>query len=224
MSAGQSSSAESQDALSKLCETYWLPLYTYVRRRVSSVSEAQDLTQAFFVAFLEKNYAETADPERGRFRAFLLTAFQHFLSKEWQKAKTLKRGGMQRVLSLDFRLADSNLQIEPTTRLTPEQHYDQQWAITLLDRVLNRLANEYGAQQKTDLFDQLKLFITGDSPGTGYAEVAVRLEMNEPAVRKAVSRMRQRYRELLRIEIGDTVSDPEQIEDEIRNLFATFQL
>ena len=224
MSAGQTSSPESHAALSKLCETYWLPLYVYVQRRVSSTAEAQDLTQAFFVAFLEKNYAETADPQRGRFRAFLLTAFKHFLSKEWAKEKALKRGGGQRILSLDFRAADSSLQIEPSTNLTPEQQYDRQWAITLLAHVLDQLAGEYQARNQSDLFERLKLFITGDNPGTSYADVASQLQMNEPAVRKTVSRMRQRYRELLRIDIGHTVSDSAEVEDEIRNLFATLQL
>jgi len=224
VTAGRTSSPDSQNALAKLCETYWFPLYAYVRRRVDTVSEAQDLTQSFFVAFLEKNYAEEASPERGRFRAFLLTALQHFLSKEWDKARALKRGGGQRILSLNFDSADSNLNIDPASGLTAEQIYDQQWAITLLDRVLRRLADDYLDVEQAERFETLKPFIIGDSPGVSYADTAVRLQMKEPAVRQAVSRLRQRYRELLRTEIADTVAGPHEIEGEIRNLFATFQL
>ena len=224
ISAGKPSSAESKRALEKLCETYWTPLYAYCRRRVNTVAEAQDLTQAFFVAFLEKNYAETASPSRGRFRAFLLTAFKHFLSKEWEKAKTQKRGGQQSVLSLDFSSADSSLKIDPASTLTPEQIYDQQWAITLLARVLANLGNEYRDAGEGARFAQLQPFLIGDNTGITYATVATNLQMNEAAVRKAVSRLRSRYRQLLRNEIAQTVDSPDEIDGEIRNLFRTFQL
>lgn len=224
MSAGQAASPDSQQALAKLCDTYWLPLYAYVRRKVDSVAEAQDLTQAFFVAFLEKNYAGDADPERGRFRAFMLTAFKHFLSKEWERARAMKRGGGQTVLSLDFNRADSSLSIDPAAGLTAEQLYDQQWAITLLERVLGRIEGEHVSDEAQRKFETLKLFIVTDQPGMSYAECGAALEMTEVAVRKAVSRLRSRYRELLRAEISDTVSGPEEVEDEIRKLFAAMQL
>jgi len=224
VSAGRDTSPSSKQALATLCETYWMPLYAYVRRRVSSTAEAQDLTQAFFVAFLEKNYAGDADPERGRFRSFLLTAFKHFLSKEWEKTRTQKRGGGRSAVSLDFGSADSRLGIDPAAGLTPEQINDQQRAITLLERVFVQLETEHADSDAKIRFDRLKLFIIGDTPGVTYQQVADELGMSEPAARKAVSRLRQRYRDLLRAEIGETVAGPEEIENEIRNLFATFQL
>lgn len=221
ISAGRQSSPESNRALAALCETYWYPLYAYIRRRVSDVHEARDLTQAFFCELLEKNYVESADPERGRFRAWLITAFKHFLSKEWDKARAQKRGGGLAPISLDFAAADSNLSIEPAAGLSAEQIYDQQWAITLLGQIMDRLRNELVADGKAEQFDTLKGFLIGDDAGASYADAAARLAMNEPAVRKSVSRLRRRYRELLREEIAQTVSGPEEVDDEIRNLFAT---
>lgn len=221
ISAGRQSSPESNRALAGLCETYWYPLYAYVRRRVTDVNEAHDLTQAFFCELLEKNYVESADPERGKFRAWLITAFKNFLSKEWDKAKAQKRGGGIAPIPLDFAAADSHINIEPATGLTPEQIYDQQWAITLLSQIMDRLRSEFVADGKTKHFDTLKGFLVGDDAGMTYADAAVALAMNEPAVRKAVSRLRRRYRELLREEIAQTVSTPDEVDDEIRNLFAT---
>lgn len=219
--AGNATTPEAKQALTQLCESYWRPLYAYVRYRVSTSQEAQDLTQAFFVAFLEKNYAGDADRDRGRFRTFLLTALRNFLSKEWEKARAIKRGGDQIILSLDFQQAESSVSIEPAAGLTAEQHYDQQWAIALLDQVMWRLEQETPA---SDRFQTLKLFLISDSPGTNYETVAAELDMTEPAVRKAVSRLRQRYRQLLRIEILETVAGPDEVEDEIRKLFSTLQL
>jgi RNA polymerase sigma-70 factor (ECF subfamily) len=221
VSAARRSSTKSRRALEELCEAYWLPLYAYVRRRVPDIHEAQDLTQAFFAELLENNYLGSATPERGRFRAFLLTAFKHFLSKEWEKAKAQKRGGGRTPISLDFAAADSSLRVEPAAALTPEQIYDQQWAIALLSHILNRLRDELQEARRTGHFDELKGFIIGDHAGTTYADVARRLNMTEAAAKKAASRLRQRYRELLRDEIAETVATPGEIEDEIRNLFAT---
>src|SRR5581483_11396817 len=143
VAAGHRSSPDSKRALEVLCSAYWYPLYAYVRRRVPDVNEAQDLTQAFFAQLLEKNYVGSATPERGRFRAFLLTAFKHFLTKEWDKAKAQKRGGGRVPISLDFESADSSLRMEPTTELTPEQVYDREWAMALLARILERLQGEH---------------------------------------------------------------------------------
>ncbi len=221
ISAGRQSSPESNRALAALCETYWYPLYAYVRRRVVDVNEAHDLTQAFFCELLEKNYVESADPERGKFRAWLITTFKHFLSKEWEKAKAQKRGGGRTPISLDFAAADSNLNIEPASGLTPEQFYDQQWAITLLSQIMDRLQAEFKQDGKGQQFELLKGHLVGDHEGTTYVDAAAALGMNEATTRKAVSRMRRRYRELLREEIAQTVSNPEEIDDEIRNLFAT---
>ena len=224
VSAGRVSTRDSQRALESLCETYWYPLYAYVRRRVADVNEAHDLTQAFFAELLEKNYVGTATPERGRFRAFLLTAFKHFLSKQWEMAKTQKRGGGRVPIPLDFEFADSSLQIDPASGLTAEQIYDQQWAIALLGRIMERLEVESKQAGKSKQFDGLKGFIIGEHTGTTYAQVAEQLGMTEAAAKKSASRMRHRYGELLREEIAQTVGGPEEVEDEIRNLFAILEL
>ncbi len=224
MSAGHTSSPDSRGALESLCETYWYPLYAYVRRRVPDVSEAQDLTQAFFAELLEKNYVGSATPDRGRFRAFLLTAFKHFLSKQWEKAKAQKRGGGRPPISLDFDSADSSLRIDPESGLTAEQFYDQQWAITLLGQIMERLEAECEQNRKSQHFVELKGFMIGDHAGTTYSQVAARLNMTVAAAKKAGSRMRRRYRKLLREEIAQTVAGPNEIDDEIRNLFTTLEL
>lgn len=223
-SAGEHSSPESQGALTALCETYWFPLYAYARRRVNDASEAQDLTQAFFTELLEKNYVGTATPQRGRFRSFLITAFKHFLSRQWERARTQKRGGDRKVLSLDFESADSSLRIDPAGGLTPEQFYDQQWAFALLKRIMERLQNEYQQSERADLFTALKSFIIGDNLNATYEQVAEQLEMSPAAVRKTVSRLRKRYGQLLESEILQTVSEPAEVQDEIRNLFAILEL
>jgi RNA polymerase sigma-70 factor (ECF subfamily) len=188
---------------------------------VADVQEAQDLTQSFFAELLEKNYVGAATPQRGRFRAFLLTAFKHFLAKEWEKAKAQKRGGGRAPISLDFAAADSSLRIDPAAGLTAEQFYDQQWAISLLGQIMQRLQSEFEEAGKTRLFDELKAFLIGEQAGTTYADVAQRLNMSEAAAKTAASRMRRRYRELLRDEIAQTVEGPDEVDDEIRSLFAT---
>jgi RNA polymerase sigma-70 factor (ECF subfamily) len=217
--AGKSSPAGRQ-ALESLCRSYWYPLYAYVRRRVQDIAEAQDLTQAFFTELLEKDYLAAATPERGRFRAFLLTAFKHFLSKQWAKAKAQKRGGRP-PLSLDFAAAEGRLGAEPCSNLTAEQLYERQWAVTLLAQIVERLRKEFDPAGKGELFEALIGFLIGDHAGTTYADVAVRLHMTEAAARMAASRMRQRYRHLLREEIAQLVAEPGDIDDEIGKLFAT---
>lgn len=219
-SAGHKSPS-SDRALETLCETYWYPLYAYIRRRVPDVNEAQELTQAFFAELLEKNYVGTATPERGRFRAYLITALKHFLGKEWEKAKAQKRGGGRVPLSLNFPSEDASNSLEPAGGITPEQRYDQQWAMTLLDHVMDRLKSELEQQGKARHFAELKGFLIGDHAEVTYATAAARLQTTEAAAKKAASRMRKRYRELLREEIAHTVSDPSDIDDEIRSLFTT---
>lgn len=224
IAAGRRSSPDSRQALEALCSAYWYPLYAYVRRRVPDAAEAQDLTQAFFAELLEKNYVGTATPERGRFRAYLLTALKHFLSKEWHKAKAKKRGGGRTPLPLDFQSADSRLSIEPASGLTAEQLYERQWAVTLLDQTMERLQGEFVRAGKANQFEQLKEFIIGAHAGVTFANIAAKLGTTEAAAKMAASRMRRRYRELLREEIAQTVSGPEEIDDEIRNLFAALEL
>ena len=222
--AGQASNAPAvRQALEQLCQAYWPPLYTYVRRRVPNVSEAQDLTQAFFAELLEKNYVGQAQAERGRFRAFLISALKHFLSKEWDKLRTLKRGRGHTVLSLDFAAVDAMYLFEPVAGLTAEQIFDREWAIRLLGQVLERLAEEFQSAGKRQQFELLKGFVVGDAVGdtqaSSYRQAASELGTTEAAAKQAASRMRRRYRELLRSAIADTVSTPDEVDDEIRGLF-----
>lgn len=224
LAAGDALDQDSRNALATLCQAYWLPLYSFVRRQVSHVDEAQDLTQEFFGELLEKNYVGAAVPERGRFRAFLLIALKHFLSKQRARERAQKRGGGRSPLSLDFAAADSSLNMQPVAGLTAEQIYDQQWAITLLDRILQKLAAEFDQTGKRQQFELLNGFIVGDHSGTTYAEVAESLDTTEAAAKQAASRMRRRYRELLRQEIAETVETNEEIDDEIRDLFAILSI
>lgn len=224
LAAGRRSSPGAGDALSTLCSAYWYPLYAYVRRRVPDVHEAHDLTQAFFAELLEKNYVGTASPQRGRFRAFLLTSFKHFLSKEWDKAKAKKRGGARHPLPLDFASAESRYAIEPCSGLTAEQLYERQWAVTLLGLILVRLEQEFARDGKGAQFEALKGFIIGENSDTTYRDVSARLKITETAARMAAHRMRRRYRELLREEIAQTVASADDVEDEIRKLFVTLKM
>jgi RNA polymerase sigma factor (sigma-70 family) len=220
LAAGAEASPETERALADLCQRYWYPLYVYVRRRIGDVDQARDLTQEFFARLLEKKTIARADPERGRFRSFLLTSLQHFLANEWQKHQTQKRGGGRRIVPLDFEGKDSHGAIEPAHDWTPERLYERQWALTLLDSVLARLRNEYEQAGKTRWFEQLKPFLAGDTKTASYAEAAAALHVGQGAVRVAAHRLRKRYRELLRQEVAQTVADDADIEDEIRALFA----
>jgi RNA polymerase sigma factor (sigma-70 family) len=220
LAAGHRSSPDAGEALEKLCEAYWFPLYAYVRRRVADIAEAQDLTQAFFATLLEKNYIRPAAPERGRFRAYLLTSLKHFLSKEWEKAKAQKRGGGRLPIRFEFS-DDSRWQFEPCTHLTAEQLYQRQWAIAVLHHVMDRLAAEMAQAGKTNQFELLKAFMIGERSELTYEEVAKELGTSASAAKMAATRMRRRYRELLRDEISQTVAGPEEVDEEIRDLFAT---
>jgi len=220
LSAGRSDSTHARDALEKLCRTYWPPIYAFVRRQGHSPHDAEDLTQAFFARVLERNYFADADQTRGRFRSFLLGSLKHFLANEWDKARAQKRGGGQHVIPIDATSAETSCGFEPADNVTPEKIFERRWALTLLDQVLRRLREEYAADGREKLFEQLKPTLTEASRTVRYAEIAARLETSEGAVKVAVHRLRQRYRELLRAEIADTVADPGEIEDEIRNLFA----
>lgn len=224
LAAGDVGHKDGEQAISQLCQSYWYPLYAYVRRQVADVHEAQDLTQAFFAYLLDKNVFAQANRQRGRFRSFLLTAFKHFLSKHRDQANAQKRGGGRPVMSLDFAIAETQYLVEPCTTLTPEQLYDRQWAITLLEQIMLRLENEYALRGKSEHFRQLKDFAIGDHAGITYAEVAARLNTTEAAAKMAAHRLRQRYRELLREEIAQTVATPEEIDDELRNLLAVLSL
>lgn len=222
LAAGQRSTPQSDGALEELCRTYWFPLYAYVRRRGHTKEDAEDLTQAFFARFLEKNYLEGLSAERGRFRAFLLASLKHFLINEWKKSQRLKRGGGEAPLSLDWQTADTKFQVAATAEPSPDKAFDREWALALLSKVIERLQKECEADGKTKLFEQLKIFLTTGKDGTAQAEVAKALGMEEGAVRVAIHRLRKRYRELLRDEIAQTLADAADVDEEMRALFGAF--
>jgi len=218
--AGRADSTHARDALEKLCRNYWLPIYVFVRRQGHGPHDAQDLTQEFFARLLEKNFLAGAQREKGRFRSFLLASVKHFLANEWDKATAQKRGGGQVPISIDAVLGESSFGLEPADAVTAEKIYERRWALALLEQVLRRLREEYTRDGKEKQFEQLKPTLTEASRSVPYAEIAVRLGTSEGAVKVAVHRLRQRYRELLRAEIADTVANTSEIDDEIRNLFA----
>ena len=218
LAAGRRTSARSAEALTSLCEMYWYPVYAFIRRQGCGADESADLTQEFFVRVLEKNYFHDADPARGRFRAFLCASIRHFLSNERDRARALKRGGKQPPMSLDVETAEGKYQLEPRDEMTPEKLFDRRWALILLERVLARLRDEHVSAGKGELFDRLKGFLTGDSTGVPYSDVAKAVGMTEGAVKVAVHRLRRRFRELLIQEIAETVSDPADIDAEIEYL------
>jgi RNA polymerase sigma-70 factor (ECF subfamily) len=222
IAAGSGSSPAAELALEELCRTYWFPLYAYVRRQTPTREDAEDLTQAFFARFLEKNYLEKLTSQKGKFRAFLLAALKHFLANEWDRAKRQKRGGGLMPLSLDWQDADARYQIEPQDNSSPDRLYDRAWAVTLLEKVLARLRDENATADKARLFEQLRPFLMVGASVIPYGEAATRLNLSEGAVRVAVHRLRRRYRELLREEISQTLSDAAQIEEEMRTLFSAF--
>jgi len=223
VAAGRQSSPQAREALATLCQTYWYPLYVFVRRQGFSAEESQDLTQEFFARLLEKDFLALVDREKGRFRSFLLAACKHFLSNERDKARTKKRGGGREPISIDVDHAEGRYRLEPAHDLTPEKLFERRWAMTLLDQVLALLKNESVQAGKADQFDHLKAFLTGDKGQTSYREAAENLGMTEGAAKVAAHRLRKRYRTLLREEIAKTMSDRDSIEDEIRELFRALE-
>ena len=221
LAAGQSVSPESRRALESLCEAYWFPVYAYVRRLVARVEDAQDLTQGFFTHLLDKDAIAKANPDRGRFRAFLLTALKNFFANEWHKDHAEKRGGGQRALSLDFDSGESRYQIEPAHELTPEKLFERRWVLTLLDQVLNSLKMELAHAGKESQFEQLKAAIVGEMASTDYERAAAALGITSAAAKQAAYRMRKRYRELFRQEVARTVEDDSEVDDEIGRLLET---
>jgi RNA polymerase sigma-70 factor (ECF subfamily) len=217
--ASRDEPAQARAALSQLCQGYWYPLYSFVRGRGYSPHDAEDLTQAFFAQLLEKRGLERIDPQQGRFRTFLLASMKNFLANDWDKSHALKRGGGKTIVSLEQDIAESRYRLEPSHDLTPERHFERQWAMTLLDQVLAALRNEYHAEGKGDLFEELKAVLTGQ-PGA-YEDMAARLKRSEGSIRVAVHRLRHRYRNMMRAQIAATVGESEgAIEDELRHLLA----
>ncbi|HXT10227.1 MAG TPA: sigma-70 family RNA polymerase sigma factor [Candidatus Angelobacter sp.] len=218
--AGRADSTQARDALEKLCRNYWLPIYAFIRRQGRNPHDAQDLTQEFFARLLEKHFLGDVQRDKGRFRSFLLASVKHFLANEWDKAVAQKRGGGRAPISIDAAMAESAVGFEPADTLTAEKIFERRWALALLDQVLRRLREEYARDGKERQFERLKPTLTEASRSVPYAEIAAQLGASEGAVKVAVHRLRQRYRELLRAEITDTVGAAEDVDDEIRNLFA----
>lgn len=224
LAAGQRHTPQSDHALEALCRTYWFPLYAYVRRRGHAKADAEDLVQAFFARFLAKNYLAGLSEERGRFRAFLLAALKNFLVNEWKHANRQKRGGGEITLSLDWETADTKFLVAAQNEPSPDQAFDREWALALLSKVIEKLQAECVAEGKAELFEQLKVFLAAGKSETAQSEVATALGMEEGAVRVAVHRLRKRYRQLLRDEIANTLSDPAMVDEEMRALFGAFTL
>ena len=217
--AGDACTPAAREALAELCASYWYPVYAFIRRQGHEPHQAQDLTQAFFVHLLEKGILAAADPSRGRFRSFVRTACAHFLADERDRARARKRGGGRAVLSIDARDAEGRYLREPAHNLTPERLFERTWALTLLDRVLERLGGEYERAGQAAQFEQLKVVLTAGPRSVPYATVAARLGMAEGTVQGAVHRLRKRYRAILLDEIAATLDDPSGVEEEVRALF-----
>jgi len=223
LAAGDSAAPGSQEALENLCRTYWLPLYAFVRRKGHSPEDAKDLTQEFFLRLIGKRRLDKADPERGRFRTFLLATLKHFLCDEWDRRRTARRGGGVPVVSLDAGMAEERLQTELSTELTPDQVFDRDWAAVLLESVLTTLRDEAQGAGKGELFDALSPCLMGDRMSDGYAAVGRQFGLSEAAVKMAVSRLRHRFRHLLQLEIERTVTTKKEAQEEFQHLGAALR-
>lgn len=220
LAAADQDAPEAAAALEQLCRTYWYPLYAFIRRNGYSEADAQDLTQGFFLHILSRRFLQRASPERGRFRSFILGSLKFFLLDELARLQAQKRGGNQTFVFLDGCSAEERYRLEPVERLNPEQLFDRRWALTLLERVLERLEAEFVEAGKGRMFGRLREFLLGNSGLPAYREVGEALGMSEGAVNQAVHRMRQRYRELFQEEIAQTVASPTEAEEELRHVFA----
>jgi RNA polymerase sigma factor (sigma-70 family) len=219
---GNHSSLDRADALENLCEGYWYPVYAFIRRRSYSAEHAQDLTQQFFLRILDGAFFERANPEKGRFRSFLLGAVQNFLSDATDRENSQKRGSGVLPFSIDFASGESNYCREPRHTETPERIFQRKWARTLLDRVMGSLSGEFSADGKLDVFNSIKGYLTGDG-GVKYSELGAELNLTESGVKSAVRRMRQRYRDLLRAEVNSTVADLSEVDDELQFLLGAIR-
>ena len=220
LAAQQGGSREAEAALEKLCQTYWYPLYSYLRRKGSDPHKAQDLTQGFFYRLIKENYLGAVDRKRGKFRSFLLAALNHFVSNQRDHERAAKRGGGQAMISLDDTDAENRFKLEPTSSLSPEKIFEKNWFLTLFDQALARLREEQKAAGKEELFEQLKLFVVEDAESGDYNNAAAKVNMTPNAVAVTVHRLRERYKKLVYEEVVRTVADPSEIEDELRRFFS----
>lgn len=218
LAAANEPTPETAAALESLCRTYWYPLYAYVRHRGQSPEDAQDLTQEFFLRLLRNDYLSQADPNRGKFRSFLLGSMNHFLANEWDRAKRLKRGGHVTFVSLDESTVEQRYLNEDAGGRTPAQLYDRAWATAVLAKVLSRLRLETAASGQGERFEELKVILMGERPSVTYSVLAGKLGTTEAALKMAVQRMRRRYAELVREEIAQTVGSALEVEQELAEL------
>jgi RNA polymerase sigma-70 factor (ECF subfamily) len=223
LTARESPSTEARQALEALCQSYWYPLYVFVRRHGYDADAARDLTQAYFAELLEKGYLHDYDPARGRFRVFLKASVKHFLSKEREKIQAWKRGGRAEVLSLDTVDGEGRYSHEPADRLTPEEIFERRWALTILERTLDRLRREQADAGRTREFAALEGSLTGQDASRPYREIAAQLGTSEAAVKTMVHRLRRRFGEMLREQIAETVAAPEEVDDEVRHLLGSIR-
>lgn len=220
LAAGQGESLEATVALEQLCRAYWYPLYAHARRRGHVIEEAQDLTQEFFARLLARRWISRADARRGRFRSFLLGAFDHFLANEWDRARCEKRGGGQAHFPFDALAAERLYLLEPGPGLNAEELYERDWALRLLEQVRGRLREEYVRAGQAERFELWERFLPGEESPPSYAAAAGQFGVAEGTLKSGVHRLKQRYGQLLREEISQTVAGPEEVEDELRHLLA----
>jgi RNA polymerase sigma factor (sigma-70 family) len=218
VAAGDPQRKEARSALVSLCETYWYPLYAYLRRRGYPPDEAQDLTQEFFIRLLEGRYLDRADPEKGRFRSFLLVSLKFFVADQEDRMRARKRGGGM-LVPMELSSGEERYQREPAHGETPERIFERRWALSILERVMDKLRKEFILHGRPEHFERLKVFLLGQSDAP-YAALARDMSKSEGALKVAIHRLRKRYRELFRLEIADTVADPAEVEPELRFLAA----
>jgi len=219
LAAKQAGGGEAAAALERLCRTYWYPLYAFLRREGRSAHDAQDLTQAFFAHLLQGRFLEHVGPHKGKFRSFLLAALRHFLCDEWDKVAAEKRGGGRAMVSLDESNAEELYLLEPDPSAAAEKLFEQRWALALLKKALERLREEISAAGRGSEFNELKIFLSMPTDDGAYEGVAARLGYSAETIAVKVHRMRQRYGELIRAEIAETVANPAEIEEELQCLF-----
>lgn len=220
LAARDGSDTESSQALEQLCQTYWQPLYAYIRHQGSDPEEARDLTQGYFVELLEKDLLGDVDPDKGRFRSFLLASLRNYLSHRRDHARALKRGGGAVTMSLDAAAGERGYELRAAPEMTPEAVFEYRWAMTVMDRAVDRLRREAEASSKREQFEQLGRYLTSEGAAVSYKEVAAQMGVTESAVKNAVLRLRKRLGQCLRLEIAETVAIPEEVDDEVRHLLS----
>jgi DNA-directed RNA polymerase specialized sigma24 family protein len=219
----QGESPAAQEALEKLCRTYWRPVYGFIKRQGIRPQEAEDLTQGFFSLLLERRDFDAVRKEKGRLRSYLLTSVKHFLASEQRRAMTAKRGKGQRLIPMEELRANERVEMEPADPLSADRLYERRWALTLMEQVLRRLRDEYCAAGNAAVFDSLKQLLPDEPGAPSRTEIASQLGMTDNALRQAFHRFRHRYQLLLREEISHTVAVASDVEDELRHLISVLR-